>query len=136
MAAGVRVADVIDELCEHIANGNSITKACTMPGMPIASTVFYEMRNDPIVRDKIADARDKAESLLFEQWQAEVEKLDVAVSDERPQAAAVQAIRAREQALRQMLKTRHPDKYGDKIEVKSNGPAFVGIVRTTSDDSQ
>lgn len=136
MPAGVRVADVIDELCEHIANGMSITKACNEPGMPIASTVFYEMRNNPVIRAKIDDARDKAESLLFEQWQIEVEKLDVTVGDEKPQAAAVQAIRAREQALRQMLRTRHPDKYGDKIEVKNNGPAFVGVVRTTVDDSQ
>lgn len=136
MAAGVRVADVIDELCEHIANGNSITKACTMPGMPIASTVFSEMRRNETIRAKIDEAREQAEKLLAEQWLIEQEKLHVAVSDEKVQPAAVQAIRAREQGLRWMLGKRFPDKYGDKIEVKSSGPAFVGIVRTTSDDSQ
>ena len=136
MPAGVRVADVIDELCEHIANGMSITKACNEPGMPIASTVFSEMRKNEFIRAKIDEARDQAEKLLFEQWLIEQEKLGVAVNDPNVMPAAVQAIRAREQSLRWMLGKRFPDKYGDKIEVKSNGPAFVGVVRTTVDDSQ
>jgi hypothetical protein len=136
MAAGIRVADVIDELCEHIANGNSITKACTMPGMPIASTVFSEMRRNEAIRAKIDEARDWAEKLLVEQVQVEHEKLNVAVNDEKVQPAAVQAIRAREQGLRWMLSRRHPEKYGDKVEVKSNGPGFVGIVHTRAPDSE
>jgi hypothetical protein len=48
----------------------------------------------------------------------------------------VQAIRAREQGLRWMLSRRHPEKYGDKVEVKSNGPGFVGIVNKFPEEPQ
>ena len=136
MPAGVRVADVIDELCEHIANGMSITKACNEPGMPIASTVFSEMRKNEFIRAKIDEARDQAEKLLFEQWLIEQEKLGVAVNDPNVMPAAVQAIRAREQSLRWMLGKRFPDKYGDKVKVEGNGPLLVGVVHTSHDDSQ
>lgn len=136
MAAGVRVADVIDELCEHIANGMSIAKACQQPGMPDENAVFYARRTNEEIKIKLTKAREQGEAVLIDLWEKEQDKLDVAISDDKPQAAAVQAIRAREQGLRWMLGKRFPEKYGDKIEVKSNGPAFVGIVRTTSDDSQ
>lgn len=102
--------DLFDTICERIAEGESLNAICTSDDMPNIATVFRWLGNDTELSDKYARARE-AQSDKF------VDEI-VAIADEAedPQLARLQ-IDARKWVAGKM----RPKKYGDKIDVTSDG---------------
>jgi transposase-like protein len=55
---------VIDQICDLLVNGGSLTKICQMPGMPSYTTLSKWRRQHPEVATALEEARrDRAEAL-------------------------------------------------------------------------
>jgi hypothetical protein len=95
---------IAHEICEHLANGHSLSAYCMQPGKPNQSTVMRWLREHDAFRENYARARDDqaevhADAITF-----------IADTEEDPNKARIR-IDARKWAAGKMK----PKKYGDKI---------------------
>jgi len=58
--------DVFEKLCEDMANGMSIRKACRQPGMPLERTFYDWMLRHPDLAQQYAKARERRADATFD----------------------------------------------------------------------
>ena len=60
------VKEVADDICQLIAQGESLRKICERPGMPSLSMVFRWLNEQAEFRDQYARAREKTNACMRE----------------------------------------------------------------------
>lgn len=107
--------------------------------MPDKSTVFLWLREIEGFSDQYARAKEEAADALFEETQDIAdETISIAQSagDPKLASALVQAQRLRVDTRKWMSSKMKPKKYGDKVDVTSDGKAIVGNTVVFTDFSK
>lgn len=103
---------VVERLCDHLASGLSMQKACAEEGMPSKSVVYQRMAADEEFRTRIARAREAQQEAIIDET---VEMADTATADDW------QVVKLRIWARQWRASKLAPKKYGDKLDVTSGG---------------
>lgn len=116
--AGGRPTKYTEELalaiCDRIEEGESLRKICLDDAMPNRSTVNLWLKNDKEFSDQYARACKVRRENKFEEMYEIAEKTD-----------EVQRARLLVDVLKWQLSKEEPKKYGDKIDMTSNGKDVV-----------
>ena len=120
--------ELADEMCAQLAEGISLRTVCLAPHMPNKSTVFMWMRTNKDFLDQYARAKEESADALVEDIQD--------IADETPEVirkgaakksgALAQAQRLRVDVRKWAASKMKPKKYGDKVDVTSDGEAIKG----------
>lgn len=123
--------ELIDAICERVADGESMRKICRDEHMPAMTTIFRWLRENPEFREQYEAATDMRADSFAE------DMLDIA--DIPPQinekggvdSGDVAHMRLRIDTRKWIASKLKPKKYGDKIEQEINGDLSltVNIVR-------
>jgi hypothetical protein len=124
--------ELADEICERIANGESLRAICREDGKPALSTVFRWLSNDRAFQDQYAMARDEqaeafADELVSISDEQEYEKVEI---DGVPLAVkfdstAVARNRLRIDARKWVASKLKPKKYGDRQVIAGDPEAPI-----------
>lgn len=123
--------ELIDEICERISVGETLSEICRGEHMPTRRTVNRWEENDPDVLSRIARAREEGEDYIAEQCLAiaddtrndYMEKLN---SDGDPvgyqlNSEHVQRSKLRIETRLKLLAKWNPRKYGERQHVEHSG---------------
>lgn len=121
--------ELVEKICEKIANGRSLRSICAEAGMPTMSTVCKWLSENKEFSEQYARAREKQADYFAE------EIIEIADSAEAESAAVSKAklqIDARKWAASKIA----PKKYGDKqeIDVKSSDGSMRPSVRLNAEE--
>lgn len=122
--------ETADEICERIADGESLRAICSEDGMPDKATVFRWLAVNESFRDQYARARETQADTIFD------EILDIADDghndwmkrkfgdDERwvENGEVLRRSALRIDARKWMAGKLRPKKYGDKVQQEISGP--------------
>ena len=116
--------EMVENICEKIANGRSLRSICAEDGMPPMKTIYRWLEANEGFRHQYARAREKQADYFAE------EIIEIADSAEAESAAVSKAklqIDARKWAASKIA----PKKYGDKqeLDVKSSDGSMRPTVR-------
>lgn len=122
--------EIVDEICEQIAEGKDLTEVCKTKGMPDRRNVARWMKVHPELKGRIEVARQMQADALF----GEMRKLARLAIDEPEKANAV---RVAADILKWQAGRLRPKAYGDKVTSEitgaDGGPVEVGITITDED---
>ena len=110
--------ELVEDICEKIANGRSLRSICAEDGMPTMSTVCKWLSENKEFSEQYAHAREKQADYFAE------EIIEIADSAEAESAAVSKAklqIDARKWAASKIA----PKKYGDKVEQQITGSLAI-----------
>lgn len=115
-------------ICDGVIEGKTIREVCSEKGMPVMSTVFKWLTEKPDFSEQWRLAKELQTEALNEKI---IELGDVAISFAKklkgPQASAVvQAVKLKSDNLKWSMSKMKPKKYGDKVDVTSDGKAIEG----------
>lgn len=110
--------EVADQVCQKLAEGQSLRKACSVEGMPAASTVLLWTRAQGGFSEQYTRAREIGYQLLADQI--------LEISDDK--AGDVARDRLSVDSRKWMLSKMLPKVYGDKIETQHTGDVTVRTV--------
>lgn len=102
--------ELFDDICKRIADGDSLRAICSDEGMPDKSNVFRWLASDERLRDQYARAREKQADHFVDEI--------ITIADEAKDA---QKARLQIDARKWVAGKMRPKKYGDKIDVTSDG---------------
>lgn len=133
-----------DELCAQLAVGKSLRTVCQAEEMPAIRTIFYWLRSNEeflhqyarakeesadALADEILDISDDGSNDWMDKWYGE--NIERKVDPE-----AVQRSKLRVDTRKWVASKLKPKKYGDKIDLTSDGKAIKGntiVVKDFSD---
>ncbi len=128
--------ELADKICEQLSIGKSLRTVCLSEDMPNISTIFEWFRTKKGFSDQYARAKEESADALFE------ETIDIAdeslaeskSGDAKRAGAKVQAMKLRVDTRKWMMSKMKPKKYGDKIDMTTNGkdlpaPILGGIAK-------
>ena len=108
---------IADEICERLANGESLRKICLTPDMPDKATVFRWLANDPKFRDQYAHARETQADVLADEI---IDIADGKRAEYEGGEADVQRDRLAMDARKWVAAKLKPKVYGDKTLLGSD----------------
>lgn len=106
------VKEVADDICQLIAQGESLRKICERPGMPSLSMVFRWLNEQAEFRDQYARARESQADFLLEEL---LEISDLATPED------VNVAKLRVDARKWFITKVAPKKYGDRVTQEISG---------------
>lgn len=102
-----------DEIVTDIAQGVTLSEICRRDHMPDRSTVYDWMRNDEVLSQRIARARDQGFDAIADSC--------VSIADEvKPDAAEVAKARLRVETRLKLLAKWDPKRYGERVDHTSS----------------
>lgn len=118
--------ELAELLCEFLAQGMSLRSACKEKGMPAVRTVFGWMRDHPEFLPLYARAKEEAADAMAEEINdiADDALTEASKGDPKSSNARVAAMKLRIDTRRWYMAKFKPKKYGDKIDVTSDGKAL------------
>lgn len=130
--------EVADEICERIADGESLRRICSDDDMPSKSTVFKWLNEKPSFSDQYTRAREAQADSLFDEildiaddarndWMERNGQEDIGY---QVNGEHVQRTRLRLDARKWMAGKLKPKKYGEKQEVEHKGGLTVQVIDT------
>lgn len=134
---------IAEEICERIAQGESLRKICKDDTMPDASTVFRWLKNEnnEEFRKQYAHARETQAELIAEEIfeiaddgsndLMTIEKGDMSYEVENKEVTNRSKLRA--QVRQWYLSKILPKKYGDKLDVEHSGHVRTRVIRDDID---
>lgn len=144
--------ELVAELCSRLAEGNSLRTVCKSEDMPDKSTVFrwlgalddkgeYKYKS---FRDQYARAKEEAADAMAEEIiEIADDASDKIVGIDRSDGARVQAQKLRIDARKWIMAKTKPRKYGEKIDLTSDGkrittppPLYVSDIKSRNADSE
>ncbi len=117
-----------DEICKQISQGKSLRKVYEQEGMPDGVTVFSWFRKYP---DFLKQYERAADERTETQQEIIIDIGDEAIShaeraDPKSSNAIVSAYKLKADSLKWSMSKMKPKKYGDKVDVTSDGKAIKG----------
>lgn len=118
--------ELADKICDQLSEGISLRTVCLADDMPSKQTVFSWMRTQKGFVDQYARAKEESADAMAE------EILDIADETfetikhgaEKKSSAYAQAHRIRIDTRKWIMSKMKPKKYGDKLDVTSDGKAL------------
>lgn len=120
--------EIADTICEQISQGKSLRSICREENMPSGVTIFSWLRTNP----EFLSQYDRATSERTETQQEMILEIgDEAIvhaetSDPKASGAIVSAYKLKADNLKWSMSKMKPKKYGDKVDVTSDGKAIKG----------
>lgn len=119
-----------DYICEQLAEGISLKRICEREEMPDKATFFRWLRKYPELRDNYIRAKEESADALFEET---IDIADETVSviksgAEKKSSAYAQAQKLRVDTRKWMMSKMKPKKYGDKLDMTSDGKAINFVI--------
>ena len=119
-----------DEICPRISKGESLRSIEKDSRMPSAVTVYSWLLDEEKYADffkQYARARDTQAEVIFEELQElSDESVEDIAGDDKSDGARVQARKLQVDTRKWILARMKPRKYGDKMDVTSDGKALKG----------
>lgn len=120
--------ELADKICEELATGKSLRTVCKGKDMPSMQTVFSWMRKNKDFLDQYARAKEEsADALAEEMIDLADDSTLVITGEDRSDNARVSAMKLRVDTRKWIASKLKPKKYGDKMDVTSDGKAIVPI---------
>lgn len=133
--------ELADKVCERIAEGKSMRTVCAPEDMPSISTVFKWLRENPEFAQQYARATEERTEAMSE------DILDIAddgsndlmtiqkgnMSYEVENKEVTNRSRLRVDTRKWLMSKMKPKKYGDRVDVTSDGKAIKGNTIILSD---
>lgn len=119
------VKEVADDICQLIAQGESLRKICERPGMPSLSMVFRWLNEQAEFRDQYARARENQADFLLEEM---LEISDLATPED------VSVAKLRVDARKWYITKVAPKKYGDKVTQEISGTVTNQNINLSGDE--
>ena len=121
--------ELADTICERIALGESLRKVCRTDDMPAMSSVFKWLRENKSFSEQYVKASEERTETQQEQL---IEMGDEAIAhaestDPKAANAVVSAYKLKADNLKWSMSKMKPKKYGDKLDVTSDGEKIVYI---------
>jgi hypothetical protein len=121
--------EIADELCAHLAMGESLRTACSADGMPSVATVFNWFKSQDGFLEQYTRAKEEAADAMAE------DILDIAddgtndymtitrgnSSYEVVNSEAIARSKLRVESRKWLMAKMKPKRYGDKLDVTSDG---------------
>jgi hypothetical protein len=119
---------IADSVCFEIATGKSLRTVCKGEEMPAISTVFNWFSKYPKFVEQYARACQERTEAHMEQLLdfGDEALLEARSADPKASGAVVQAVRLKADNLKWAMSKMKPKKYGDKVDVTSDGKAIKG----------
>ncbi len=120
--------DIATEICALISEGKSLNSICKSDQMPSLRTVFYWLRNYPEFKDQYVLAKDESADALIEEILEIADGTDELITNgaEKKSNAIAQAQKLKVDARKWIASKLKPKKYGEKVDVTSEGKAIKG----------
>lgn len=118
--------ETADEICELIAEGQSLRKICDRGDMPAKSTVFKWLAQQPSFADQYAHAREAQADTLFDDVLAIADQYDTLSEAVNPDL--IQRAKLRIDARKWMAGKLRPKKYGEKLELSGDAESPLQVV--------
>lgn len=115
------------KICERIAQSESVRSICKDEDMPSAASIFNWLLDGQhqTFLEQYETARNIQAELLFEELlEIADESQEIIVGDDKSDGARVQANRLRVDARKWYLSKVLPKKFGDKLDLTSDGKAL------------
>lgn len=118
--------DLADIICEELARGVSLRTICLSEDMPDARSVFRWLRTNKEFCQQYTRAKEESADADLET----IEELgDIAIqeakdADPKSSNAIVNAYKIKADNLKWGMSKKKPKKYGDKLDMTSDGKAF------------
>ena len=130
-----------DEICERIAEGESLREICTDEDMPSKTTVFKWLSQSQELADQYARAREEQADLIFDEilgiaddarndWMERNGQDDAGY---QANGEHIQRSRLRIDARKWMAGKLRPKVYGDKLDLNHSGEMRVTLESDASD---
>lgn len=133
--------DLADKICHELALGKSMRTVCKPDDMPDMSTVFRWIRTNEEFCKQYARAKEESADALFEEtidiaddstndyMERQIGETTVTVVNQEN----IQRSRLRVDTRKWMMSKMKPKKYGEKMDVTSDGKAIKGNTIVFSD---
>lgn len=120
--------DIINEVCSLLENGQSVRQALKNEGMPQSSTFFEWLKSSSNFSEQYARACEMRSEAIFEEILtiADNQEADVLMVDgkEVTNHNVINRSRLRVDARKWMLGKMQPKKYGDKLDLTTDGESM------------
>ncbi len=116
--------ELADEICFQLAQGKSLRTVCKMEGMPPGETIFRWFREKPSFCEQYAKAKQEATDALAEEIQDISDEALEGIQGSPSDSARVKAQQLRIDTRKWIMAKMKPKKYGDKMDVTSDGKAL------------
>ncbi len=120
--------ELSDSICALISEGKSVRTICLMEEMPSLQTIFTWLRTHKEFLEQYERAKEESTNAHLETIEDlgdEAIALSQAV-DPKSSGAVVQAVKLKSDNLKWVMSKLKPKKYGDKMDVTSDGKAIKG----------
>lgn len=115
--------EIADKICQQISQGSSLRKVCLEEDMPSGVTIFSWFRKHPDFLRQYERATDERtetqQEILIEMGDLAIEHAENA--DPKSSNAIVSAYKLKADNLKWSMSKMKPKKYGDKIDMTTNG---------------
>jgi len=125
--------EIADQICERIADGESLRKICAEDDMPNKATVFRWLAAHEAFSDQYAHARDSQADTLFDDVLAIADQYDTLSEALNPDL--IQRAKLRIDARKWMAGKLRPKKYGEKLELSGDADSPLQVVFKTVYDT-
>ena len=117
-----------NKICQLLSEGISLRAICRDEKMPVASTVFLWLATNDKFSEQYAKAKEESALAMHEDL---MDLGDQAINlsqsvDPKSSGAVVQAVKLKADNLKWSMSKMKPKKYGDKVDVTSDGKAIKG----------
>jgi len=124
--------EIFDTICSKLADGTSLKRICEADNMPDKATFYRWINNDKELCDRYARAKDDSSDALAD----DIQNISDDVLTGKYEANSARVAIDAKKWIASKLK---PKKYGDKIDMTTNGkdmvvPILSGISKDNSTD--
>lgn len=118
--------ELADKICEELASGKSLRSVTREESMPAMSSVFKWLRENKAFSEQYVTAcEERVESQHENLLEYGEEAVELAQSvDFKASSAVVSAVKLKSDNLKWSMSKMKPKKYGDKMDVTSDGKSI------------
>lgn len=120
--------ELADEICERIANGETLRSICRIAGMPSYRSVYRWREAYPEFASRLAHARDCGGDVIAEETLAIADEgsNDTIVTEhgEKPNSEWIARSKLRVETRLKLLAVWFPRKYGQRIDMTTGGESL------------
>jgi len=120
--------DIASKICSKLAEGISLRTICLGEDMPTKTTVFNWLAKHKDFVDQYARAKEESADAQFENLDDIGDEAieESKIVDPKAASAVVNAYKLKADNLKWTMSKMKPKKYGDKLDVMSDGKAIQG----------
>lgn len=117
-----------NEICHELSQGISLRTVCLAEDMPAAGTVFRWLSENKEFQEQYARAKEESADAMAEEILTLSDGAIGVIKSgaEKKSSALAQAVRLQVDTRKWIMSKMKPKKYGDKVDVTSDGKAIEG----------